>query len=74
MVGLTIDRDVPVPMRDGVVLRGDVNRPAGEGPWPVIVARTPYGDNYEHLYPVLTAIQAACSRSVGLCPTTSTPA
>ncbi|RNM12235.1 CocE/NonD family hydrolase [Nocardioides pocheonensis] len=29
-------------MRDGTVLRADVYRPAGDGPWPVIVARTPY--------------------------------
>jgi putative CocE/NonD family hydrolase len=42
MTGITIELDVPVPMRDGVVLRADVYRPAGAGPFPVIVARTPY--------------------------------
>ncbi|GAB3001464.1 CocE/NonD family hydrolase [Streptomyces pseudoechinosporeus] len=42
MAGAVIEYEVPVPMRDGVVLRADVYRPAGEGPWPVIVARTPY--------------------------------
>ena len=39
------ERDVPVPMRDGVVLRADVLRPrvaAGERV-PVLVYRTPYG-------------------------------
>lgn len=36
-------RDVAVPMRDGVVLRADVLRPAGDGPFPVLVYRTPYG-------------------------------
>jgi uncharacterized protein len=30
-------------MRDGVVLRADVLRPAGEGKFPVLVYRTPYG-------------------------------
>ncbi len=30
-------------MRDGVVLRADVYRPAGEGRWPVLLARTCYG-------------------------------
>lgn len=37
------ERDVAVPMRDGVVLRADVVRPAGPGPFPVLVYRTPYG-------------------------------
>ena len=30
-------------MRDGIVLRADVYRPQGAGPWPVLLARTPYG-------------------------------
>ena len=30
-------------MRDGVVLRADVYRPAGKGSWPVLLARTCYG-------------------------------
>ena len=38
-----VERDVAVPMRDGVVLRADVYRPEGAGPWPVLVLRTPYG-------------------------------
>jgi putative CocE/NonD family hydrolase len=38
-----IERDVAVPMRDGVVLRADVLRPAVGGPFPVLVYRTPYG-------------------------------
>ena len=36
-------RDVAVPMRDGVILRAEVLRPAGDGPFPVLVYRTPYG-------------------------------
>ena len=59
MAGVTIEYDVPVPMRDGVVLRADVYRPAGDGPWPAIVARTPYSktDHYElqFLEPLLAA-------------------
>ncbi|MGU3290850.1 CocE/NonD family hydrolase [Williamsia sp. M5A3_1d] len=42
MTTATIEFDVGVPMRDGVVLRADVYRPAGDGPWPVLVQRTPY--------------------------------
>src|SRR5688500_401246 len=37
-----IHRNVAVPMRDGVVLRADVFRPAEPGPHPVLVLRTPY--------------------------------
>jgi putative CocE/NonD family hydrolase len=59
VVGLTVEYDVAVPMRDGVLLRADVYRPDGEGPWPVIVARTPYSktDHYElqFLEPILAA-------------------
>jgi uncharacterized protein len=38
-----VEADVPIPMRDGVVLRGDLMRPDGAGPFPVLVYRTPYG-------------------------------
>jgi putative CocE/NonD family hydrolase len=40
---VVVDRDVPVKMRDGVVLRADVWRPGGDGLYPVLVMRTPYG-------------------------------
>lgn len=40
--GVTVERDVPLEMRDGVTLRADVYRPVGEGPWPVILMRLPY--------------------------------
>jgi uncharacterized protein len=40
---VVVDRDVAVPMRDGVVLRADVFRPASKEPVPAIVNRTPYG-------------------------------
>lgn len=35
-------RDVMVAMRDGVRLATDIFLPAGNGPWPVILERTPY--------------------------------
>ncbi|MEW6305202.1 MAG: CocE/NonD family hydrolase [Verrucomicrobiota bacterium] len=35
--------DVPVPMRDGTILRANVFRPNSAGPFPVLVLRTPYG-------------------------------
>ena len=37
------ERDLPVPMRDGVVLRADLRRPSVEGRFPTLVYRTPYG-------------------------------
>jgi uncharacterized protein len=43
MTGPVHDVNVAVPMRDGVVLRADVLRPAGPGPFPTLVYRTPYG-------------------------------
>lgn len=39
----SVDRDVAVPMPDGVTLLGDHYRPAGRGPWPVVLIRLPYG-------------------------------
>lgn len=33
---------VDMPMRDGCLLRADIWLPAGEGPWPVLLQRTPY--------------------------------
>ena len=38
-----IERDLAVPMRDGVVLRADLYRPKRAGRFPVLVYRTPYG-------------------------------
>lgn len=40
--GVTLQRDVPCRMRDGVTLYSDVYRPEGEGPFPVILMRLPY--------------------------------
>jgi putative CocE/NonD family hydrolase len=34
--------DAEAVMRDGTVLRADVYRPLGEGPWPVLLVRSPY--------------------------------
>lgn len=40
---LVSEKNVAVPMRDGAVLRADVIRPTGDGKFPVLVYRTPYG-------------------------------
>ena len=36
-------RDLGVPMADGVVLLGDLYRPAGDRPMPAVLVRSPYG-------------------------------
>ncbi|WP_232696667.1 CocE/NonD family hydrolase [Brevibacillus daliensis] len=45
-----IDRDVRVPMRDGITLSADIYRPEGEETYPAIVVRTPYlkGQTFIH--------------------------
>lgn len=40
---LVVNRNVAVGMRDGVVLRVNVYRPQGDGPFPVILSAHPYG-------------------------------
>ena len=41
-VSLTVDRELPVQMRDGTTLYADVYRPASPGPHPALLTRTPY--------------------------------
>jgi hypothetical protein len=39
---MLVERDVLIPARDGMELAADVYRPAGDGPFPVLLERTPY--------------------------------
>jgi len=41
--GMIVERDLPVPLRDGVLLCADLFRPIDEKPVPPIIAWTPYG-------------------------------
>lgn len=43
---VTLEQDVPVAMRDGVVLRADVYRPEVPGDHPVLLQRNPYGKTW----------------------------
>lgn len=43
-MGLTIQIDVKVPMRDGVSLSIDIYRPEGQGPFPTLLLRTIYNN------------------------------
>ena len=42
-LGIIVENEVPVPMRDGVVLRANVFRPDAPGEFPSLLLRTPYG-------------------------------
>src|SRR5262249_10171256 len=56
---ITIEFDVPARMRDGTVLRANVYHPIGEGRWPVLLKRTPYGKNGAGDAGILDPVQAA---------------
>jgi predicted acyl esterase len=51
--GMQIDRDVPIDMGDGVVLRADAFRPPDDGTYPVILSYGPYakGLAFQEGYP-----------------------
>jgi predicted acyl esterase len=40
---IIFERDVTIPMDDGVILRADIYRPKESGPHPVIMTLGPYG-------------------------------
>jgi uncharacterized protein len=62
--GMKIDWDVPITMRDGLILRADVYRPVQEGLYPVILTYGPYakGLPFQDGYP------SAWTRMVDLHP------
>ncbi|MGR8921429.1 MAG: CocE/NonD family hydrolase, partial [Gammaproteobacteria bacterium] len=48
-MSIIVDKNVAVPMGDGVELRADVYRPAAAGRYPVLLQRTPYN---KELWPI----------------------
>jgi putative CocE/NonD family hydrolase len=62
LLGVSVERDVPGTMRDGVVLRADVYRPHGGGTYPVLLLRLPYdkqaaNSNFGYAHPAWYARQ-----------------
>jgi uncharacterized protein len=55
---VTVELDVRALMRDGVTLRANVYRPEGSGPWPTLLARTPYGKDLPYVVSWLDPVQA----------------
>lgn len=56
---IVVDYDTPARMRDGVTLRANIYRPAGQGPWPVLLTRLPYGKDFPIGAAVLDPAQVA---------------
>jgi predicted acyl esterase len=56
--GIRHDINVPVPMRDGVALLADVHRPDAKGPFPVLVAASPYPRQIQDLGAPMGFIEA----------------
>lgn len=55
-----VEKDVMIPMRDGVNLAGDIYRPKRQGRYPCIVVRTPYEKGeMKHEYPFLGKLFAS---------------
>jgi uncharacterized protein len=54
-----VELDVPMQARDGVTLRANIYRPAGDGRWPVLLTRLPYGKDFPGGSSVLDPVQAA---------------
>jgi putative CocE/NonD family hydrolase len=60
-LGVLVERDVPATMRDGVTLMSNVFRPVGDGSYPVLLARLPYGKDISFGTSVLDPIKAAAA-------------
>ncbi|MBK9710415.1 MAG: CocE/NonD family hydrolase [Kouleothrix sp.] len=56
---ILVEFDVPATMRDGVVLRANIFRPAEGGPHPVALARIPYGKDFASVTPSADAVRLA---------------
>ncbi len=56
---ITVEFNVPATMRDGAVLYANVYRPTGEGRWPVLLTRLPYGKDLPSGTSVLDPPQVA---------------
>jgi putative CocE/NonD family hydrolase len=60
---VVVERDLMVPARDGIKLSTDVYRPAGDGPFPVLLERTPYDKSAASRSERTAAVAQPCSRA-----------
>ncbi len=67
VAAITGERNAPVEMRDGTVLRADIFRTEAAGSRPVLLIRNPYGEPMVRMAPVLPAIEAGFAVVVQHC-------
>jgi predicted acyl esterase len=73
MASISVERDLSIPMRDGVRLFANLYRPAAEGAYPLIMSVTPYGkdklpDRVANFFMRLSGVKFGklnCSRLTG---------
>ena len=51
--GVIVERNVAVPMRDGILLRADIYRPEARGRVPAVLGRTPYDRTFGPTLPAI---------------------
>jgi uncharacterized protein len=61
-----VERNVAVPMRDGVLLRADVYRPEGGGRVPAVLGRTPYDRTFGPTPPSILDPERAAEAGIAL--------
>jgi putative CocE/NonD family hydrolase len=61
-----VERNVVVPMRDGMLLRADVYRPDGDAPAPAILGRTPYDRTFGPTPPSIVDPERAVAAGIAL--------
>ena len=73
VVAIRGERNAPIEMRDGTVLRADIFRTDSADSHPVLLIRTPYGEPMVRTAPVLPAIEAGFAPVVQHCRGTGSP-
>ena len=72
VVAIRGERNTPIEMRDGTVLRADIFRTDSADSHPVLLIRNPYGEPMVRTAPVLPAIEAGFAVVVQHCRGTGT--
>src|ERR1700722_9492467 len=57
-VEMSVELNVPIKLRDGVITRADVYRPREDGRFPVVLSRTPYDKSSTQAYLSLRPLRA----------------